>query len=71
MEEFLRNLIGKRIDAFCGANYGVRGEVVNVESGLLQLRDEDDEICYVAVDKIIAVREKHDKERQSGFVFKS
>jgi len=71
MEEFLRTLMGKRIDAFCGASYGVRGEVVNVEGGVLHLRDDDDEVCYVAVDKIIAVKEKRDKDRQSGFVFQS
>jgi len=71
MEDFLRTLMGKRIDASCGANFGVRGEVVNVENGVLQLKEEDGDICYVAVDKIIAVKEKREKERQSGFIFKS
>jgi hypothetical protein len=71
MEEFLRTLIGKNIDAFCGGASSVRGEIVNVENGILQLKDESDEICYVAIDKIVAVWQKHDKGRHPGFVFKS
>ncbi len=71
MEDFLRTLIGRKIDARCGATSNLRGEVINVENGVLQLKDEDGEVCYVAVDKIIAVWEKRDKERQPGFVFKS
>jgi hypothetical protein len=68
MEEFLRTLMGRRIDVFCGATSSMRGDVVNVESGVLHLKDDDGEICYVAVDKIVAVWEKRDKERHSGFV---
>jgi len=71
MEEFLKTLMGKRIDAFCGAAYGVAGEIVKVENGVLHLKDDDGEVCYVAIDKVVAVKEKHDKDRQSGFVFQS
>jgi hypothetical protein len=49
----------------------MRGDVVKVESGVLHLKDDDGETCYIAIEKIIAVWEKRDKERQSGFVFKS
>ena len=71
MEDFLRSLIGKHIDAFCGGASSVRGEIVNVENGILHLKDDNDEICYVAIDKIVAVWEKCDKGRHPGFVFKS
>jgi hypothetical protein len=71
MEEFLKTLTGRRIDVFCGATSSLRGEVSKVESGVLHLKDEDGETCYIAIEKIIAVWEKRDKERQSGFVFKS
>jgi len=71
MEEFLRTLIGRRVDAFCGGTSSVRGEVVKVENGVLHLKDEDDEICYVAIAKIIVVWEKRDKDRHPGFIFKS
>jgi len=71
MEDFLRTLMGRKIDARCGATSNLRDEIINVENGVLHLKDEDGEVCYVAVDKIIAVWEKRDKERQPGFVFKS
>ena len=71
MEDFLRTLIGRKIDARCGATSNLHGEIINVENGVLHLKDEDGEMCYVAVDKIIAVWEKQDKARQPGFVFKS
>ncbi|HZE62623.1 MAG TPA: MM0924 family protein [Pyrinomonadaceae bacterium] len=69
----MRTLIGRKIDARCGATSNLHGEIMNVENGVLHLKDEDGEVCYVAVDKIIAVWEKRDKdkERQPGFVFKS
>jgi hypothetical protein len=71
MEEFLKTLIGRRIDVFCGATSSLRGEVIKVDGGVLHLKDDDGETCYIAIAKIIAVWEKRDKERQSGFVFKS
>jgi hypothetical protein len=71
MEEFLKTLTGRRIDVFCGATSSLRGAVAKVEGGVLHLKDEDGETCYIAIEKIIAVWEKRDKERQSGFVFKS
>ena len=71
MEEFLKTLIGRRIDVFCGATSSLRGDVAKVENGVLNLKDDDGEVCYVAVEKIIAIWEKHDKERHSGFVTRS
>ena len=71
MEEFLKTLIGRRIDVFCGATSSMRGEVVKVAGGVLHLKDDDGEVCYIAIEKVIAVWEKRDKERQPGFVFKS
>ena len=38
MEEFLKTLVGKKIDAFCGGTSSVRGEVVKVENGVLHLK---------------------------------
>lgn len=67
MEDFLKTLIGRRIDVFCGATSSMRGEVAQVQSGVLHLKDNDGETCYIAIEKIIAVWEKRDKERHSGF----
>jgi hypothetical protein len=71
MQELLSKMVGREIDVVCSGASSLRGEVMKVEGGVLQLKDNEDQICYVAVDKIIAVWEKHDKERQPGFVFKS
>jgi hypothetical protein len=68
MEELLRTLIGRRIDVFCGATSSLRGDVAKVEAGVLHLKDDDGAVCFVAVSKIVAVWEKKDKERHSGFV---
>ncbi len=64
-------MVGRKIDVRCSGASNLRGEVVKVEGSILQLKDDDDQICYVAIDKIVAVWEKRDKERQPGFVFKS
>ena len=62
---------GREIDVVCSGASSLRGEVMKVEGGVLELKDDEDQICYVAVDKIIAVWEKRDKERHPGFMFKS
>jgi len=68
VEDFLSRFIGKRIDVYCGGASSVRGEVLKVETGVLQLRDDDGKNCYVAVNKIIAVWEARDDSHRAGFV---
>jgi hypothetical protein len=71
MHEVLSKLVGRKIDIVCSGTSSLRGEVAKVEDGVLHLKDEEGQICYVSIDKIVAVWEKRDKERQPGFVFKS
>ena len=71
MKELLSSLIGRRIDVFCGATSSLRGEVIKVDGGVLHLKDEDGETCYIAIEKIIAVWKKRDKDHHAGFVSKS
>ena len=68
MEGFLSRFIGKKIDIFCGGASSVRGEVIKVETGVLQLRDDEGHTCYVAIDKIIVVWEARDDNHSAGFV---
>ena len=70
MQELLSTMIGKKIDAFCGGASSVSGEVVRVDDGVLQLKDDDGQVCYVAIDKIIVVWEKRD-DHHAGFMSKS
>src|SRR5947207_7424641 len=55
MEELLSKLVGHKIDVVCYGASSLRGEVVTAEGGVLQLKDDEDQICHVAIDKIIAV----------------
>ena len=68
MEELLRSLMGKKVDVSCGANAAFRGDVVDVKSGVLFLRDEEDRVAYVAVDKIAVVMEVQQHSSRPGFV---
>jgi hypothetical protein len=71
MKELLAKMVGKEVDVLCTGTSSLRGKVVKVEDGVVHLKDDDDSVCYVAIDKITAVWEKHDKERHPGFLFKS
>ena len=71
MEELLSQLMGREIDVVCSGASSLRGECLKVEGGVLQLKDEEGETCYVAIDKIVVVWEKKEKDRHPGFVFKS
>ncbi|HEY6189636.1 MAG TPA: MM0924 family protein [Pyrinomonadaceae bacterium] len=68
MQEFLSRMIGRKIDIFCGGASSLRGEVVKVEGGVLHLKDDDQMMCYVAIDKIAVVWEARDPEHRAGFV---
>ncbi|HEY0545048.1 MAG TPA: MM0924 family protein [Pyrinomonadaceae bacterium] len=68
MQEFLSRMIGRRIDIFCGGASSLRGEVMKVEGGVLHLRDDEQRVGYVAIDKIAVVWEARDDEHRAGFV---
>ena len=71
MQDLLTKLVGKEIDVVCAGAASLRGKVVKVEDAVLQIEDEDGQIGYVSIDKIVAVWEKRDKDRHPGFVFKT
>lgn len=68
MEEFLTQLMGKRIDISCGSTAIVRGDVMAVKDGVLYLRDEDERVAYVSVEKISIVWEVKEHQVKPGFV---
>ncbi len=68
MEELLKQLLGKKIDVSCGTNASFRGDVVDVKSGVLYLRDEEEKVAYVAIDQIAVVYEIKDHPTRPGFV---
>ena len=68
MEELLKQLMGKKIDVTCGTNAAFRGDVMDVKSGVVYLRDENEKVAYVAVDKIAVVFEVKDQHSRPGFL---
>ncbi len=68
MEEFLKQLMNKKVDIAFGASTTVRGDIVDVKEGILHLRDEHERIAYVAVAQIAVVWEVKDSQSRPGFV---
>lgn len=71
MKELLSRMVGREVDVVCTGASSLRGKIVEVDDHILQLKDDEDNVCYLAVDKIVAVWEKRDKDRHPGFVFKT
>jgi hypothetical protein len=68
MKELLTRMLGKSVDIFCGGSSSLRGEVIRVEDGVLHLKDSDQKLCFVAIDKIVVVWEARSDEHRAGFV---
>jgi hypothetical protein len=68
MQQFLAKMVGQKVDVFCGGASSLRGEIIMVEEGVLHLKDTDHKMCFVAIDKIIAVWAARDEEHRAGFV---
>ncbi len=71
MEEFLKQLTGKKIDVAYGTSATVRGDVVDVKSGVLYLRDEEERVAFVAISRIAVVWEVKEHQSRPGFVLGS
>jgi hypothetical protein len=68
MRELLAKLVGKKIDLYCGGTSSLRGKLVKVDDGVAHLVDEDDQMFYVALERIIALSESRTGEQRAGFV---
>ncbi len=68
MEDFLRQMMGKKVDVSCGTSASVSGDVVDVKGGVLYLRDDDDRVAYIAIEKISVIWEAKQAEIRTGFI---
>ena len=68
MEDFLRGMLNRRVDVHCAGAIRLRGEVAKVDAGVLHLKDEEDQMCYIATDKIAVVIEARERESRAGFL---
>jgi hypothetical protein len=68
MSDFLTQMMGKKLDISCGGTATVRGEVVDIKDGIVYLRDENERVAYVFIDKIAVIWEVKEIESRAGFV---
>ncbi|MDQ3666246.1 MAG: hypothetical protein M3410_06540 [Acidobacteriota bacterium] len=68
MNDLLSKLVGKKVELRCEGSVSLRGEIIKVEGGTVQLRDPEDKICFVAMGKIVVVWEAPDEGHRAGFV---
>lgn len=68
MQELLAKMVGKKLDMFCGGTTSLRGKLVKVEEGVAHMVDEDDQMFYVAVERIIVFSETKSGDVRAGFV---
>lgn len=68
MEELLKQLMGKKVDIACATNATFCGEVVDIKDGILYLRDENERVAYIAVEKIAIIWEVKEPPSRPGFV---
>ena len=68
MEELLKSLMGKKVDVSCGGNATFRGDIVDVKNGVLFLRDETENVAYIAVDRIAMISECKEMQSRPGFL---
>jgi hypothetical protein len=67
MEELLKSFKGKKIDVSIGATAVFRGQVKDVNQGILSMVDDDDREIFIAVEKIASVCECRDHAGRPGF----
>ena len=68
MREILLKMVGKKIDLFCGGRSSLRGKLVKVDDSVAHMVDEDDQMFYVALERIVVVSETHTGDQRAGFV---
>ncbi|MCA1623731.1 MAG: hypothetical protein LC768_07620 [Acidobacteria bacterium] len=68
MEEFLKQLMGKKVDIAFGSTAIVRGDIIEIKDAVLHLRDEHERVAYVAINKIAVVWEVKEHQTRPGFV---
>jgi hypothetical protein len=67
VKNFLESRLGKELDLNCGG-LSISGKVVKIEGGVV-LIEKEDVICYVNIEKIIAVWDVQDKKsKMPGFL---
>ena len=68
MRELMAKMVGKKIDLFCGGTSSLRGKLVKVDEGVAHMVDDDDQMFYVSIERIIVFSETKTGDQRAGFV---
>lgn len=68
MREILLKMVGKKLDLFCGGTSSLRGKLVRVDETIAHMVDEDDQMFYVSIERIIVFSETRSGDQRAGFV---
>ncbi len=68
MEELLKQLMGKKVDISCGTNATFTGKVVDIKGSILYLRDDEERVAYVSIERVAIVWEVKEQQTRPGFV---
>lgn len=68
MEELLAELVDKKLDIVCGPSTSFRGQNLGVKNGVLQLKDDNDRVYFIAVTGIVAYSEVGEHLSRPGFI---
>jgi hypothetical protein len=68
MQELLSKMVNRKIDIVCLGSASLRGEVIKVEGAVLHLRDDEQKMFFVAIDKIAVVWDAREDDHRAGFV---
>ncbi len=68
MENLLKQMVGKKVDVSTGITTAFQGDITEVKGGVLYLKNDDDKVVYIAVDKIAAFYECSDAHSRPGFI---
>lgn len=68
MDKFLEQFKDKIVDISFGTSTTVRGKVISIDEKILKLRDEDERVAYVVIEKISIIWEAEDAQIRPGFV---
>jgi len=67
VKNFLESRLGRELDINCGS-LSVSGKVVRIEGNVVHIEKED-VVCYINIEKIVAVWDLQDKKSQTpGFL---
>lgn len=70
MKQLLSKYLGKTIEINLGGAATIRGQIEDIIEGTLKLRDEDETVFFIPIDKIHVFWESNEREKTVGFTTK-